>query len=121
MSKASVRRHETQQYIIGFIGAALLTVLAYFSVKLHWYDATTTAAFVLILAVIQFLVQVYYFLHLRGEAKPRWRNWTFVYALVMMLVVVCGSLWVMYNLNYRMGMTGDAMEKYMLKQNEKGF
>lgn len=121
MSKASIRRHDTQQYIIGFAGAALLTVLAYLSVKLHWYDTGTTAAFILLLAVVQFVVQVYYFLHLRGEAKPRWRNMTFIYALVMMLVVVCGSLWVMYNLNYRMGMSGEAMDQYMLKQGKKGF
>lgn len=111
--------HETQQYVIGFVGAATLTILAYLSVKLDWFDATTTAIFVLVLAVLQFSVQVYYFLHLRGEAKPRWRSWTFVYSIVMMLVVVFGSLWVMYNLNYRMGMSGEAMEEYMLEQGKK--
>ncbi|MBH2007837.1 cytochrome o ubiquinol oxidase subunit IV [Candidatus Saccharibacteria bacterium] len=113
--------HETQQYVIGFVGAATLTILAYLSVKLDWFDATTTAIFVLVLAVLQFSVQVYYFLHLRGEAKPRWRSWTFIYSIVMMLVVVFGSLWVMYNLNYRMGMSGEAMEEYMLEQGKKGF
>lgn len=113
--------HEAQQYYIGFVGAAILTILAYASVKLEWFSPAITAAFILTLAVLQFVVQVYYFLHLKGESKPRWRNWTFVYSLIMMLVVVCGSLWVMYNLNYRMGMTGEQMEEYMLKENEKGF
>lgn len=113
--------HEAQQYYIGFVGAAILTILAYASVKLEWFSPTMTAAFILALAVLQFIVQVYYFLHLKGESKPCWRNWTFVYSLIMMLVVVCGSLWVMYNLNYRMGMTGEQMEEYMLKENEKGF
>ena len=120
MSKVNYA-HEAQQYVIGFVGAAALTVLAYLSVKLEWFDATTTAIFVLVLAVLQFSVQIYYFLHLRGEAKPRWRSWTFVYSLIMMLVVVFGSLWVMYNLNYRMGMSGEAMEEYMLEQGKKGF
>lgn len=114
-------RLETRDYYIGFAGAAVLTVLAYLSVRLHWFDATTTAVFVLVMAVLQFGVQSYYFLHLRGEPKPRWRNWTYLYVLIMMLVVVLGSLWVMYNLNYRMGMSGDAMNEYMLKQNKKGF
>lgn len=120
MSKTTLH-NETRQYYIGFFGAATLTILAYLSVRLEWYDATTTAIFVLVLAIIQFAVQVYYFLHLRGESKPRWKSWTFVYSMAMMLVVVVGSLWVMYNLNYRMGMTGEQMETYMLKQNEKGF
>lgn len=113
--------HEAQQYYIGFAGAAALTILAYASVKLAWFSPTVTAAFVLALAVLQLIVQVYYFLHLKGEEKPRWRNWTFVYSLVMMLVVVIGSLWVMYNLNYRMGMSGEQMEEYMLHENKKGF
>ena len=114
-------RHETRQYVTGFIGAAALTVLAYTSVKLSWFSAGLTAAFVLTLAILQLAVQVYYFLHLKSESKPRWRSWTFAFTLVMMLVVVAGSLWVMYNLNYNMGMSGEAMEQYMLKQNSKGF
>ncbi len=121
MSKRANYQHEATQYTIGFVGASVLTLLAYFSVKFSWYDATTTAVVVLALAVIQFGVQVYYFLHLRGEAKPRWKNWTFVYSMAMMLIVVCGSLWVMYNLNYRMGMSPEQMEQYMHEQNSKGF
>ncbi len=115
------KHSETTQLYIGFAGAALLTILAYVSVTLQWFSAWVTAAFVLALAVVQFLVQVYYFLHLRGEEKPRWRNWTFIYAMIMMIIVVAGSLWVMYNLNYRMGMSGHEMEQELLRQNKKGF
>lgn len=120
MSKSKQQSAETQLYI-GFAGAAVLTIIAYLSVSQHWFSAWATAAFVLLLAIVQFLVQTYYFLHLRGEAKPRWRSWTFVYAIIMMLIVVVGSLWVMYNLNYRMGMSGREMEKELLHQNTKGF
>lgn len=114
-------RTERINYILGFIGAAVLTLLAYFSVTSAWFSATQTAAFVLALAVVQLLVQSYYFLHLKNESKPRWKSWTYLYTLAMMLIVVVGSIWVMYNLNYRMGMSGDQMEEYMLEQNKKGF
>lgn len=114
-------RAEKTNYLIGFAGAATLTLLSYFSVTAGWFSATQTAAFVLTLAVLQFLVQSYYFLHLKHESKPRWKSWTYVYTIIMMLIVVVGSLWVMYNLNYRMGMSGDQMEEYMLEQNKKGF
>lgn len=120
MSKLSYKQQERQLYI-GFAGAAILTIIAYLSVTQSWFDAWTTAAFVLALAFLQFLVQTYYFLHLRGESKPRWRNWTYIYTLVMMLIVVAGSLWVMYNLNYRMHMTGYEMEQKLLEENKKGF
>jgi len=39
----------------------------------------------------------------------------------MMLVIVIGSLWIMQNLDYRMGMSGEAMNEYMKEQNKKGF
>lgn len=115
------QKQEIQQYYIGFVGASALTILAYLSVTLEWFSYTVTAAFILTLAVIQFAVQVHFFLHLRGEQKPRWRNWAFIYSLIMMLVVVLGSLWVMYNLNYRMGMSGEEMNEYMIEQGKKGF
>ncbi|MFZ1360973.1 MAG: cytochrome C oxidase subunit IV family protein [Candidatus Saccharimonadales bacterium] len=121
MSKQSTYRHEVAQLYIGFAGAAILTILAYLSVVGEWFDVWAAAAFVLVLAVLQFIVQVYYFLHLRGESKPRWLSWSFVYTIIMMLIVVIGSFWVMYNLNYRMGMTGHEMEQEMLRQNKKGF
>lgn len=114
-------RADKINYLIGFAGAAILTLLAYFSVKATWFTPAQTAGFVLALAVLQFFVQSYYFLHLKGEAKPRWQFWTYVYTIVTMLILVAGSIWVMYNLNYRMGMTGDQMEEYMLEQNKKGF
>lgn len=114
-------RTEKTHYIIGFTGAAILTLVAYFSVTGEWFSATQTAAFVLTLAVLQLFVQSYYFLHLGSESKPRWKSWTYLYTMIMMLIVVVGSLWVMYNLNYRMGMTGDQMNEYMLEQNKKGF
>ena len=120
MSKPNYSSEERQLYI-GFAGAALLTVLAYLSVKQLWFDTWYTALFVLVLAALQFIVQTYYFLHLRGESKPRWRSWTFVYTIAMMLIIVVGSLGVMYNLNYRMGMTGDQMEQKLLEENKKGF
>lgn len=120
MSKPDYAK-ETQLYYTGFIGAAVLTILAYFSVTQHWFSVTTTAIFILVLAAMQFAIQAYCFLHLRGESKPRWRSWSFVYAAIMTLIVVIGSLWVMYNLNYNMGMSGHEMEQELLRQNKKGF
>lgn len=119
-TKATARAH-TANYVVGFVGAAILTLLAYFSVTGGWFNASQTAVFVLLLAILQFFVQSYYFLHLKDEPKPRWKSWSYLYTIVMMMIIVVGSLWVMYNLNYRMGMSGEQMEQYMLEQNKKGF
>jgi hypothetical protein len=37
------------------------------------------------------------------------------------MIIVVGSLWIMKNLDYRMGMSSEAMNEYMKTQNTKGF
>ena len=110
------------KYIIGFFSALLLSCVAYLVVVEHWFDSSTsTMAVLLLLAVTQLIIQLVCFLHLGLKGRSRGRTITIVFTLVMMLVIVIGSLWVMKNLDYRMGMSPEAMEEYMLKQNKKGF
>jgi cytochrome o ubiquinol oxidase operon protein cyoD len=68
------------------------------------------------LAVMQLVIQVVFFLHIgRGS---RLKLVTFGFALLIILIVVVGSIWIMNNLNYNMmHMTHDEMEIY-LKQHE---
>lgn len=70
-----------------------------------------------ILAFGQFVVQLVYFLHLGTEQKPRWKLLVFWFMIVVVLIVVVGSLWIMYNLNYNMIMPPENMNI----QTQKGF
>ena len=47
-------------------------------------------------------VQLFLFLHLGLENKPHWNLITFLFMLLILVVIVLGSLWIMYNLNYNM-------------------
>ena len=110
------------KYIIGFFSALLLSCVAYLVVVEKWFDsASVTMAVLLLLAAIQLVIQLVCFLHLGIHGRSRSRTITIAFTLMMMLVIVIGSLWVMKNLDYRMGMSPQAMEEYMLKQNKKGF
>jgi cytochrome o ubiquinol oxidase operon protein cyoD len=59
-------------YVFGFVASIVLTVIAYLLVTQHWLKGH--AAFWAIggLAFVQFTIQLMCFLHLGGEAKPRW-------------------------------------------------
>jgi cytochrome o ubiquinol oxidase operon protein cyoD len=71
---------------------------------------------VMIIAVIQLVVQLVFFLHL-GQGN-RWKTITFVFAGLVVLIVVVGSIWIMHNLDYNMmHMSPDQMVQYM-KENE---
>lgn len=68
-----------------------------------------------ILALAQFFAQLYYFLHLGRETKPRWKLLVLCFMILVVLIIVVGSIWIMYNLNYRM--SPQQMNTYMLNQN----
>jgi cytochrome o ubiquinol oxidase operon protein cyoD len=54
------------------------------------------------LAVVQLFVQLYFFLHMGDESKPRWNLMAFLFMLLVLVIVVFGSLWIMKNLDYHM-------------------
>lgn len=110
------------RYLIGAVVATGLTLLAYFSVTESWFDSLTAlVCAIMVFAAIQLTVQLYTFLHVGADKKPRLRNMSFAFTALMLVVVVVGSLWIMYHLNYRMGMSPEAMQEYMLQQNKEGF
>jgi len=95
-------------YSIGFGLALLLTIAAYVVTKHHVNSGhvspsdTAMQVILIVLAVVQLFVQMFFFLHLGRETKPRWRSMAFIFALGVVLIVVVGSVWIMNNLNYRM-------------------
>jgi cytochrome o ubiquinol oxidase operon protein cyoD len=52
------------------------------------------------LAIFQAVVQLFFFLHLGMESKPHWGMITFLFTVLVIIVVIGGSLWIMNNLNY---------------------
>ncbi|HVV26014.1 MAG TPA: cytochrome o ubiquinol oxidase subunit IV [Candidatus Saccharimonadales bacterium] len=105
-------------YLTGFILSIGLTLLAYLSAVKHVLSGKGLMAGLLGLAVIQFFVQLFFFLHIGRETKPRWRLLVLFMMISVVLIVVLGSLWIMYNLNYRM--TPQQIEQYMQKQASDG-
>ncbi len=106
----------------GLIASLTCTLFVYFGVTNHWFTQNYVAVlFILGVGFVQALVQVRFFLHLDEEKRPRWQLHSFWFTAVMVLVIVIGSLWVMMNLNYNMGMSPEQMNEYMMKQNKKGF
>ncbi|HSW87797.1 MAG TPA: cytochrome o ubiquinol oxidase subunit IV [Candidatus Saccharimonadales bacterium] len=103
-------------YITGFILSLVLTIIAYLAVVNHVFAGEIIVLVILVLAVIQLVVQLFFFLHLGQESKPRWNTIFFISTVCMILVLVIGSIWIMNHLNYNM--TPMEMHKYI--QNQDG-
>ncbi|MGR9054040.1 MAG: cytochrome o ubiquinol oxidase subunit IV [Gammaproteobacteria bacterium] len=95
-------------YLIGFVLALLLTLTAFGLViagteplLAEGISRGTVVIAVSLLAVLQILVHLHYFLHLSfgiGNLKIV----ALLFTLFIIAVMVGGTLWIMYDLNYRM-------------------
>lgn len=115
-------KHERtlRNYVIGFILSLLLTSSAYVAVTNQLFLGGVLIAVIVGLAIVQVLVQLFFFLHLGHETKPRWKLVVLLFMLVVLFILVFGSLWIMQNLDYNM-MPEHQMDEYLIEQNKKGF
>jgi len=87
-----------RSYTLGFLFSLLLTVIPIAVVLNGWLDGTANALTLMAAAILQFIVQLLFFMHLREERRPRYNLITLLLGLVILLVIVAGSMWIMmYN------------------------
>jgi cytochrome o ubiquinol oxidase operon protein cyoD len=101
-------------YLIGFLVAAVLTAIPFWVVMTGAIPATSAAvAVVMVLAIAQILVHTVAFLHVNARVQDGWTLVAYSFTAVLVLITICGSLWIMYHLNSNMmpGMMGDAMSQ----------
>lgn len=123
MKKIQTERYRSDyiRYSVGFAVALILTYTAYLVTIGHGFDSVVLAAVLLVIATTQVVIQLFVFLHVGRESKPRWTAMSIVFIVMMTLVVVVASIWIMTNLNYNMHITPEQMQDFMLEQNRKGF
>ena len=103
-------------YIIGFLLSLALTLTAYDLVVDHALAEGWLIAAIVIAALVQFVVQIYCFLHIVGDESSKDRLVGLGFASIVVSILVSGSLWIMWSMNSRM-MPGSAqMEQYMEDQ-----
>lgn len=108
-----------KSYILGFLFSIVLTMASYLLVYVHISTSHTgiTHEFIvpilLFLAFIQLIVQLFFFLHMGSEKKPRWNMIVFITFIGLILLIVISSQWIMHHLNYMMP---HAVEKKILEK-----
>jgi len=101
-----------RDYVVGFLLAALLTAIPFWLVMGHALPAGATAAAVMVLAAVQVVVHLVYFLHMNGRSEGGWTLLAFLFTVLMVAIVLAGSLWVMHHLDLNMTpMTAEQMRE----------
>ncbi len=115
VAKHQLQPGSTRTYVVGFVTSIILTLTAFTLIELRDYLSESAIIGVIVaLAMTQFLVQLFCFLHLGRETRPRWKLAVFYFMIGVVLILVIGSLWIMSNLNYRMG--HEQMTEYLKSQ-----
>lgn len=115
-----INRRALTQYIVGFVGSVLLTLAAFYIVSASVFTGWTAVFYILGLAFIQCMIQLFCFLHIAEDGRPRWKLHTFLFMLFALAIVVAGSMWVVSDLNKRMMPTTQEMQDYMHRQSING-
>lgn len=118
-SQENIQHITTKNYIIGFIGSLLLTLGSYLLVTNEVFSARVTFFVIIVFALEQFILQVFLFLHLGQEKKPKFNTAIFLYMAMTVIVIVIGTMWIMYNLDYNHAnhdMSPEETEKHLLEE-----
>ncbi|MFD0960665.1 cytochrome o ubiquinol oxidase subunit IV [Paenibacillus chungangensis] len=85
-------------YVTGFLLSIVLTIIPLVAVMNDMFSKQATTVLILVMAILQFGVQLLFFMHIRDEKKPRFNLIALIFGLIIMLTIVAGSIWIMtYN------------------------
>ncbi len=102
-------RHETghshgsrRGYLIGFALSLVLTAIPFWLAMTGVLDRNISAILITLLAFAQIVVHTIFFLHVNTKAEGGWILMAFVFTAVMIIIVISGSLWIMYHIHGNM-------------------
>jgi len=92
-----------KSYVTGFFLSVLLTATPFWLVMAKVLPTPgVTALVVLGFAAVQIVVHMVYFLHMNARVEGGWSMLALLFTAVLVLIMLAGSIWVMYNLNTSM-------------------
>lgn len=101
-TKEDYHGHGTYKtYTVGFLTCIALTLIMYFLVVGNFFSGWTLDFVIIGLSLVQVIVQLLFFLHLGDESKPYWNLITFLFMFMVIIIVVSGSIWIIFDLDYR--------------------
>lgn len=91
-----------KSYMTGFLLSVVLTAIPFWLVMAGPLEKPVTVAIVMACAVVQIVVHMIYFLHMNSKSEAGWTMLALIFTVILVVIVLSGSLWVMYHLNTNM-------------------
>ncbi|ASG68705.1 cytochrome o ubiquinol oxidase subunit IV [Francisella halioticida] len=87
-----------KSYITGFVLSVITTTIAFVLVGFSLLPPIALCVAVAILAIVQLFIQLVYFLHLSTDSKALWNLVSAIFAAIIVVIVVAGTMWIMFDL-----------------------
>lgn len=87
---------------IGLVVSVLLIAASHLIISKEHLSGSALTLTIFGSAIAIALVQLVFFMHLGLEDKPHWYSISFLFAVLVIIIIVGGSLWIMNNLNYNL-------------------
>lgn len=89
-------------YLTGFLLSVVLTAIPFWLVMAGPLGPQATAIIVVLLAFVQIVVHTIFFLHVNTKSEGGWTLVTLVFTAIIVIIVIAGSLWIMFHLHGNM-------------------
>ncbi|MBW8072399.1 MAG: cytochrome o ubiquinol oxidase subunit IV [Ferrovum sp.] len=102
--KTSAAHHGSLRSYLGGFASSLFLTLASFGLVLYGPPLEPSFLFgmLALLAILQIIVQIYFFLHVDTSSEQLWHLLPLLYTLLIVILLVGGTLWIMHNANLHM-------------------
>ncbi|CAO4142258.1 cytochrome o ubiquinol oxidase subunit IV [Methylorubrum aminovorans] len=92
-----------KDYVTGFVLSVILTAIPFWLVMGNVIeDKLVTGVVILVLAMVQIVVHMIYFLHMNTKSEGGWTFLALIFTVTIVVITLCGSIWVMHHLNTNM-------------------
>jgi cytochrome o ubiquinol oxidase subunit IV len=102
IDSTGMSRGTVTSYFTGFVLALMLTGIPFGIVMSGAFSLGATMFAIFAAGVVQIVVHLHYFLHLDTSSAARWNVAALMFTILILTLFVGGTLWIMWNLNYRM-------------------
>lgn len=90
-------------YVTGFLLSVVLTAIPFWLVMGNVLGSPQLTGFAVMgFGVVQIVVHMVFFLHMNTRSEAGWNMLALVFTAVLVVIMLAGSLWVMYHLNTNM-------------------
>lgn len=101
-----------KSYMIGFVLSVILTIIPFYIVMGDALDNRLLAiAIIFVLGAVQMIVHIVYFLHINSRVEEGWLAMALTFTVLLVVIVLSGSIWVMFNLEENMMPAHEQIER----------